>query len=213
MHRFWNNVRQFFSEINRQIYQSRRIEWKLIEDRSKLEDRAITFPLLAFVIEITCKPVADHSSNMDDSSKKMNFSTHVKNGFTMNNSNTRKELYSKNMYAASDTEDLESKNSSQIEFIVDKFEIDKSHQTSKQNMANLESKKVIPQALTSSGGSNILSISRRREIELVARIENLANLIGDSNPLVGKNEIEPYSDSCSSYTDITIISENIEYQT
>jgi hypothetical protein len=200
MHRFWRNVRQFLLEINRQIYQCRRVEWRLVEDRSKLDSREIIFPLLAYVIEVTVKPTIPKLINLPIQKMESQI-------------DAQPERFSHNSSGIDQVDDVER----HISLMVN--QISSAIQNNEENIKVSNSKEV-PKIVSGKESLDTESapyaqdsiikipISRRKEIESVTRIENLANFIGEANPLSGNGHTNiNASETDSSFTDLTTTSD------
>lgn len=57
MRHFWEQTRVFLLELNSKVYQRRRIEWRIVENKRNRRQRDATLPILSYAIEITVKPI------------------------------------------------------------------------------------------------------------------------------------------------------------
>lgn len=175
MSRFWSSIRVFFFDINRQIYLSRRIEWKLVKDKSKLEGRDVTFPILAYSIEIILKPkilpqpldapltkldvTAYNVSQNSETTIDDDFEGELDPAYLGGNQDLRE---SENYMNLNDTEQPSIHRSHLQDGVFDKPE-----------------KESIKRKTTRT--HNVLSAPRRKEIESMARIENLLYISSDGS--------------------------------
>jgi hypothetical protein len=65
MRQYWARVRSFFALLNRRVYAGRRIEWRLVEDRAKMNRRDVVYPLLAYTVEVAYKRIPAQSDRRD----------------------------------------------------------------------------------------------------------------------------------------------------
>jgi len=201
MHRFWRRVRQFFVEINRQVYQSRRVEWRLTEDRKKLNSREVTFPLLAYVIEITIKPNILTQTYMTSQNilEPANLCPKTSDSLSLHGGQSQKDVnFEDSMITKTDCTDLDLR---LMGTSLSAFD-----QETKES-ANFQDN-ILSKSISLPKSEAVISIAKRREIESIVLIENLSDLVGETNPLSGNGRQNiNNSRTDSSFTDLTTTSD------
>ena len=178
---YWERVRAYFLAINNSIYRSRRIEWRLVEDKQKIENRDLTNPILTFAIEVTCKDppkiVQDKSNTHRFTVANQGFS--LQNIFTDNDSEETSKTDSSLKEAADEFKNPLIPEISESS-IDDQLSTDGAEYTSNSTINNAldEIATALPCSNSTSSNNHARkrSIIKVKEIESIAMIERLHNL-------------------------------------